>query len=432
MANAAQTIAELASALKEYPVDAASVQLWVRGHLLYLQDFYVGDGPPTSFGYPKLISFTLTRATENMGTELTFRMIDTDFTLLKDILDPVYEWVPDIEYRFGWSEIKSPKRRAIIKDMVPGEISRTGIEIELTCTDLGTMTGNTNTSKKSSEGRTIVEEIQRIADKNRWELTIEPCDIIETEDGRSKTDKKHRQKVYYQRGMTDLQYVTHLVKDARLTKGGGRPKVQMFEGYESSHLYVGPYKEAQEVKVQRSYVVQTQNMGKVISFSPEIQSLNQKGIIVSEVVSHDRETMAPIVEATGQKSFTGSPVEGNKMPGDPRAGGRTFNKPPRSRSEVLSGLENYYDAISKQVQTATLEVIGDPEIELNKPIAIAVPTPWGVLYPTSGIWTITEITDSIEGGSYTTTLNLMRRGADVGVRMEGDKIILPTAQKAKK
>ena len=98
----------------------------------------------------------------------------------------------------------------------------------------------------------------------------------------------------------------------------------------------------------------------------------------------------------------------------------------------VNTLDNYYDAVSKQIQKAELQIWGDPDISFDKPIAVSIPTPWGVLYPTSGIWTIVTVTDEISAGQYSTNLSLIRRAGDFGVKLSRDRVVLSVAVKKKK
>lgn len=59
-----------------------------------------------------------------------------------------------------------------------------------------------------------------------------------------------------------------------------------------------------------------------------------------------------------------------------------------------------------QVYPATLEVMGNPHIDVGQWIKIAVFTKYGFLHHTSGLYFVKSVTDSISGGQYTTSLEL--------------------------
>lgn len=69
--------------------------------------------------------------------------------------------------------------------------------------------------------------------------------------------------------------------------------------------------------------------------------------------------------------------------------------------------------------TADMTVFGDPMIETQKLCSIAVYTPHGLPHHSSGVYLIYHVTDSISGGTFTTSLNLVRNAISIGTDDSG-------------
>ena len=88
-------------------------------------------------------------------------------------------------------------------------------------------------------------------------------------------------------------------------------------------------------------------------------------------------------------------------------------------NEIINKAANLWASMSSYGYTATMTVIGDPWIDVQTVCSIAVYTPQGLPHHSSGIYLITSATDSISGGSFTTTLELIRNAVGIGVNDSG-------------
>lgn len=79
--------------------------------------------------------------------------------------------------------------------------------------------------------------------------------------------------------------------------------------------------------------------------------------------------------------------------------------------EQVSAMLNYrMKNASDSIYEATMNIVGDPSVELLDTIRIINITDYGNLHHTSGLYLVIGITDTISGGTMTTTLKLIRNG----------------------
>ena len=81
-----------------------------------------------------------------------------------------------------------------------------------------------------------------------------------------------------------------------------------------------------------------------------------------------------------------------------------------SEYQLKAYLDNLWYNVSDAGYTASMEILGDPSIEPNKLLSVLVTNKFGVPHHSSGTYWIKSVTDEISGGSYTTSLELVRRG----------------------
>lgn len=116
---------------------------------------------------------------------------------------------------------------------------------------------------------------------------------------------------------------------------------------------------------------------------------------------------------TGQQTIT------FKEAPDPDAPVKEQSSPKSNRQDADNQLLNNWLGMWLWANTATLEIIGDPSPELapTKVISVLMYVPVGDqvrLHWVSGLWWITGASHTIQGGSFTTTLELGRMGMSAG------------------
>ena len=68
---------------------------------------------------------------------------------------------------------------------------------------------------------------------------------------------------------------------------------------------------------------------------------------------------------------------------------------------------------------ATLTILGDPNINPYDLVSMVMLNKDGYAHHTSGAYMITEVTDSISGGKFTTTIQMQRNAMHIGVNKAG-------------
>ena len=82
---------------------------------------------------------------------------------------------------------------------------------------------------------------------------------------------------------------------------------------------------------------------------------------------------------------------------------------------------------SKSMYTATMDIMGDPRLGFFDNISIIVMNKYGQVHLSTGIYYVEQVTDTISGGEFTTSLDLYRNGLDIGVDEAGNLSIKATA-----
>lgn len=150
-----------------------------------------------------------------------------------------------------------------------------------------------------------------------------------------------------------------------------------------------------------------QNNSQVINFSPEWSDMAAMGSknLASSVEAVDamrNEIVKTMVKAGGY-------IQSEVFTGDKnRIMGKSSSSIEKLSNMALSMWQKNYARQNK----ATLEIMGDPELEPSKYIYIDVFTKYGFRHHTSGIYYVKSIEDSISDGKFTSTLQLQKHGPD--------------------
>lgn len=165
------------------------------------------------------------------------------------------------------------------------------------------------------------------------------------------------------------------------------------------------YAEAQAKCVRHyNYYSGTTN-SEVISFTPSCSSAGQSNMS-SNVASIDSagEAMTCNIQSNGNNiNIDGLKILGN---GNDKSRMMGISTTTYQRLEIASRyLWNFYAGITWE---ADIELMGDPGLKLEDTIEVNLYTKYGFKHHTSGIYRILEVEDSVEGGSFITTLHLTK------------------------
>lgn len=94
-------------------------------------------------------------------------------------------------------------------------------------------------------------------------------------------------------------------------------------------------------------------------------------------------------------------------------------------NQLSNKLYYYVQSANASAYEATIEILGDPNIDFLDDVRLIVVADDGSLHHTSGVYLIQGVTDTISGGEMTTTLKLMRNGDfDAGIELINPKELI--------
>lgn len=137
----------------------------------------------------------------------------------------------------------------------------------------------------------------------------------------------------------------------------------------------------------------------VISFTPEF-----RGKCVTNTVPGKALTIDPV-----KNEMIACSIDG-KYIGDDKKANRVMGVSSSSFKNLEKCAKSMWSKYGKWPYTATMEIIGDPTVKIHSNIYVAVYTKYGFLHHTSGIYSIKGAEDNISGGTFITTLNLIKLG----------------------
>lgn len=158
----------------------------------------------------------------------------------------------------------------------------------------------------------------------------------------------------------------------------------------------------------------------VLEFNP-----NYAGIVTSvtggyEVEASTTEAITNDLISLKYNRFTdpNRPSTGNSvyddLQGTVRIGDSSY-----SYTDVANRAANLWYNMAPYGYTADMTVLGDPTIDVQKLCSVAVYTPQGLPHYSSGVYLITHVSDNISGGTFTSTLNLIRNAISIGTNDSG-------------
>lgn len=241
-------------------------------------------------------------------------------------------------------------------------------------------------------------------------------------------------KTFYRINMSGVQFIRQVLAPYCKSVATGQSGYRLWfddsassDGTEGSKLYFKPnqYTDIQNTLSDRLLENVDQHYkftfgsgpdSSVIEFNPEYTG------IVAALVGGGK------VEATTTDAITNDiihvrytndtddskPVTGDSIYDEPlttyRIGASSYDL-----NEVVHRAANLWYNMRSYGYTANMTIMGDPNVNTQSVCSVAVYTPIGVPHHSSGVYLITNITDSISGGSFTSSMELIRNAVDIGV-----------------
>jgi len=365
-----------------------------------------------------IVSFSYEDTMSTAADKVIVELFDQEWSKIEDL---IIRNLNTIEFRFGWTfGVKSPWRRIhIIKHAPTFEMH--GLRLEIEGFD-ETVAANDEAKEYGwSEERyrgNIAEIVKAIADRNNWRYTDET--IVDT---KQILDEEGQPKIFVQKQMPDMTFLTELLKYAETPDGRGGFQCWLDadnETYGKPTFYFKPPDYSRQVV--KEYVVYKSSNTDVIRFSPDLGdgslqrstgALNTRLLGIDPFKKQLYDVVVDNKETTVNKILSDAFIPDQEI--KTRGGAGRFERIVAHREEVALSIarQNYFKRF-QQFYNAELEVVGDPTIKPGSTIAIlALDTNNNPLY-FSGKYFVHSVMHSISDGNYTSILklwkNAMRQG----------------------
>lgn len=261
--------------------------------------------------------------------------------------------------------------------------------------------------------------------------------IVKTLETKDSDYDEAPQKNYYQLNKSDIQFIQEdVIPEAVSEDGEFNYKFQLCEQDGQTYVYFFPTSTTEAPSTAKTYVIgDKSSMGsdEVISFDCNLsESVSAIGSTAN--VSLVSSTFAPLSNdhnymESKSKSFVTARNSSSLSENLTRV--RRYLSSSSTSFNLLKKLsDNLLNALSSIAWSATLTIMGDPSYDalFSESIEVRVYTKDGVLNPLSAKYIVNNITHTISGGNYTTTLGLYH---EVGSVLSEDSV-QTSAQKTTK
>lgn len=271
---------------------------------------------------------------------------------------------------------------------------------------------------RTYENMDIHEIISEIAAMEGWAVGhVETCDTLLVEDRDRDENVVKQKKVFVQDNLPSTKFILNkLAKYARSkeTKDSGFELffddvsgIPVVNFCTRSYLYKEPVE---------TYVTYYGREGQeVISFEPKYSGQTMM-VTGSSVQSYafDEETGERLVYYHDQETNDKARIMGTKTYNTPEMGSAVHSFSSANVEEMRIKSSNMWKRSAMQTHTASMTIKGNPRIKSGDNIDVIYMTPRQVAHHTSGTYWITTVTNTIRGGLFQTSMELMRDAMGLG------------------
>lgn len=367
-----------------------------------------------------LIDFSYTRNFGDKANTVEFSLFDESALEMEAIITNSKE---DLLFRYG---IEGGNCSPLLAGMIQSytiDFQYGGVVLNVT--GISTVMKNTAIPRtRTYKNMDIHQIVKEIVDMEKWGVDrIDECQPVYDIHPVTKVKTK---KEFYQTNMPSTQFIEkQLLPFAKRKKDGmsgykfycpkdspGKPTISFHPpdfAPDPIYEFVFEYnREGQEV----------------ISFKPEINTAPMFAGAATSVISAYDSYKSKIVTTTfDDKTNAKQQKTGDKSHIASTDGKTIVNLSSGTEDEMANKVANTWYRGAAQVYTATLETTGNTIIKPHDKVFVTVLTKSGAPHHTSGLYIVTQIEDRISGGTFNTTLSLLRLGAPTGpVKKEGKKV----------
>lgn len=311
----------------------------------------------------------------------------------------------------------APTRRAWITSIEPNflgfgvEITIEGFSDECITKMVSRTESHPNPETLAQYGDTIGDIVEFIAKRNGWKTCIEPTVKL--------TDIDATERLFQQSKESDWELLNNLATMARSVADPNEGPYNVYYEAVTNILHFHPTYRLDERPV-RIYTYARQRTGAILSFTPNIvgQMVALLGGSNSKMDGMDLVTHENFTSLGQDELFPTKPLfcpvapgillDSGYNPNANRSALREFNTTMPNKQNADAEMANLYLSARTAALTAELKIIGDPLIQPMRHIMVIVYTHNGNLHYTSGIYQVIEALHIIQGGTYETTLKLIR------------------------
>lgn len=382
--------------------------------------FSIGEYDVTPIPSKHLKSFTYERITDSStGSANKFTIVCYDDTGL-ELEYAIAKGLNDCKFHYGFEGgATSPEYTAQIT-YCKSNFSGGGVEVTIEGVTKG-LTAMTTPKSSTYSGDTIDTIVENIAKEEGWVIGyIEKCASV--------SDGSNSNKTFIRSNMDAITFITsELIPYAKSADTGECGFSLYFKDNnpgKGATVYFCPPNwrgaGSSDEYPEYEFEVFGDNYGNVLNFEPENSGLLTAVLGSSSVDAQSIDTLKnEMFHVTVDKDSNSN----RAVLGEKTMDVSQYKAIVGSSSSTADELENmsaslwYHNA--SQSYPATLQIIGDPGVEPQTYITVLAMLRNGVPHHTSGIYLVSSVTDEITGGSFTTTLNLIRNGINLGVDSNG-------------
>lgn len=365
-------------------------------------------------------SLTHERRSMGAGNQMTLELFDPSWGILDLFMQKAKSAVGGrlaMRVQYGWHDDLSQIYIMGIMKVNPGQLTFLGVEISLEGIDAGVVDEFSQETSKGFPNKVIPGRISDIvrkyAKKRGWSY-----DILETDPSPEYTGKKkgEKERKWVKGRKTTLEFIKYLSKFAKNSRHPGEYLVRLetteVNKVRKTKLFFRP---PSSKKLYQTYFFMHEEMGKVISFEPQIDSLGPTiaGLSGIRIKSRDKAKRKRTQAETNAKKHKNAVYLGNKALVPPGQVAEHIMAT-TSAKQLEDTLESYYAFLASLVFKAEMTLLGDVKIRPQDLVAVFVQTPQGVRYFTSGTWRVLQVTNEVTAGKFTTRLEMYRNSSDVG------------------
>jgi len=362
-------------------------------------------------------SFSYERKTSAAGNTGSITLFDPNWSYLESFVLLKDQPNADIEFSYGWSDLYSKPIKGKITAYSP-EFSSDGVTLKLDFMGLEALNSCVRDNLSFKVGTRISDIVKQYADSRGIKETV----IEKTRGGFDSPIIK--------RNCNDDYFIQNELVPRAVNLKGLSGYLFFYDETGVLHFHTPLYssKNADTIKVYKTYLVYRGMNGEVISFTPDDMAykrafLGSHKVFVESVDPKTKKVIKSVIDSSGSSTqiISGKLSDAPKIKG--KSASRTIKSAHPKQESIDDQAKSRFACYNLDAFSATAEILGDPylpiagqEQEKGQGLAFVefiVITSQDRVHPLSGIYWIKHVTDSMDGGSYTSSLELSRSSSNV-------------------